>query len=651
MVEAAGGIIQKLTFPLFFKTLLKIVSIIYFVFIIHYLITFWTDMSRAGTIFLGLSMILLIIYLLSKGEEVFFIRNKKANIIVSIMLLALSIYMTYYLIAEYYNLTFYRAGALNEYDLFIGLIAIILSIELTRKVIDPWVAGTAVVSLLAAYLFLGFSVKKLISSTSADIVTGIFGPLNQITLHYIAIFTILGALLDSLGGLEALFNIIRFLIRHLKINIPLATIIGSGTIGGPLGSSLANVAGAGVITIPMMKKYGLPASFAGAIESLTSVGAQISPPILGAAAFLMADILGTTYWNVVVWSILPFILYFLVHGYTTWVISRFHRTSVNQASGDVEGETKIEVSFKTALLDATPIITVIFFLFFLLGYMLLDAAIAGTITFFIFIPTTIMIRYIKQRKEVTVASFLKKLARDLVDSIENSATTTASLAVLIGCMGIIVAILEVSGLGLVFSREIIRMSGGNVALLIFLTAIAVLILGLGLPTTPSYLFAIIILQPAFIKLGLPLAPLHFFVLFYACYSPITPPVHSTVAVAAKIGGADVMDCVIKTMLMGIPLYILPVYFVTNPELLLWNEQTLFTFIKVSLYLLAFPIALFVKTKGLRGYIIRGLLLILGCLSLTVSNVGLISELVAVTILILGIFAFKLGLKTLVKPAS
>jgi TRAP transporter 4TM/12TM fusion protein len=357
-------------------------------------------------------------------------------------------------------------------------------------------------------------------------------------------------------------------------------VITSGMFGTISGSAVSNVMTTGVFTIPLMKRIGYRPAFAGAVEAVASTGGQIMPPIMGAAAFVMAEYLGVSYLTVAAYAIIPAFLYYLA------VYAAVHFEA--RRTG-MQGLPKADLPrMKTVLMDRghqfIPLFVITAVLLY--GYSAPYAALWGIASVF---PVAAMRKTTRHYvRPMIVVEALIQAARDALTII-----TACAVA------GIVIGVILLSGLAIEFTSFVVNLSQNNLVLALILTAFAGIILGMGLPTTPAYIIQVALLVPAAIKLGVSVEAAHLFVFYYSCLSTITPPVALGVFAAKSISGGNLWETSWAAVKLGATGYIVPFMCVFGPALMLigpWHE--------VGLAVISASLGVICLAAGLHGYLIR-----------------------------------------------
>ncbi len=381
-------------------------------------------------------------------------------------------------------------------------------------------------------------------------VEGIFGIALAVSATFVFLFILFGSFLEKSGTGEFFIDLSKAMVGDMRGGPAKMAVVASGMFGTISGSAVANVMTTGTFTIPLMKRLGYTKDFAGAVEAVASTGGQIMPPVMGAAAFVLAEFTGTPYLQVCIYAAIPAILFYLAVG----VMVHFEACKLG-----IKGLPRNELpSFKAVLWLGwhlfLPLIGIVFFLF--RGY---TPLLAG----FYAVLLTVVISAVRQATRMG--------PRKVYAALEAGALGAISVAAACAAAGIVIGVVNLTGLGLRFSSLIIGVSGGNLLLALFLTMIASLILGMGLPTTPAYVIQAALAVPALVNLGVPVMAAHLFCLYFAVISAITPPVALAAYAGASLSGGNAMTTGFIATRLGLAAYIIPYMFVYGPALLTMGE--------------------------------------------------------------------------------
>lgn len=480
------------------------------------------------------------------------------NTIISAVLVAATVGASIWLLTRWKTIAF-SGGITSEADYIAGLILLAVVFEAARRGIGLILAGITMVFFLYPFLapYLpgvlegrGSSLKRIVLVLTMD-TQGIYGIPIGVAATYIIVFTIFGALLSNFGAGDFFFELSRRCTRGLRAASAKSAVLFSTLIGMVSGSAAGNVAVTGTVTIPIMKREGYKPHQAAAIEAVASTGGQIMPPVMGAAAFIMAEIVGVPYTQVMLTALLPALLFFG----SAFVVVHLQAARLGIAANVTTAED--EVSLMRVLIKGGPFIlsfaTLIAMM--LMGYSPFMASLWAMVTL-------IGLDVVWRRK--VDRDFFEKLFNSVSEGARSVVTISAACA----AAGIIAGVLGVTGLGSKIATLIDVASGGYLFLALFFTMITSIILGMGLPTTAAYLILATVVAPALVRLDVPVLTAHFFVFYYGCISTITPPVALASYVAGGIAGADVNKVGWTAASYAATSFVLPFAFVYGPGILM-----------------------------------------------------------------------------------
>lgn len=478
-------------------------------------------------------------------------------VINSAMALAMTV-ASLYLLTRWKEIA-YSGGLTNQFDFYAGVVIVAVVFELVRRGVSLFLALITLAFFVYPFVspFLpgllqsrGYSLQRIIVFLTTD-TQGVYGIPLGVAASYIIMFTIFGAFLNVFGAGKFFFEISRRATRNMRAAGAKTAVVFSTLLGMISGSAAGNVAVTGTLTIPMMKKEGYQPHQAGAIEAVVSTGGQIMPPVMGAAAFIMAEIIGTPYSNVMKAAVLPALLFFVSIFFVVHLQAVKRNISVTM-TGDADPRSTLRV-----LIDGSRFIIP----FATLLAMILNGYSPFKASFWAII--LLLIGDLIWRRGVD-REFIRNTGRAVIDGAKSVAPISAACA----AAGIISGVLAISGLGPKIATLIYVVSGGIPLFALVLTMITAIILGMGLPTTAAYLILATVVAPGLVKLGVPLLTAHFFVFFYGCISTITPPVALASYVAAGIAGAEINKVSWTAFGYGICSYILPFMFFFGPALMM-----------------------------------------------------------------------------------
>ncbi len=462
-----------------------------------------------------------------------------------------------------------RGATMETQDYILGFFAILLTLEITRRVVGPELPIVALAFLLFArfgpYMpgllaHRGYSMRRIISQMYMT-TEGILGIPIGVSATFVFMFILFGAFLDKTGVGKFFIDLAFGLTGHLKSGPAMSAVVASGFMGSISGSSVANTVTTGAFTIPLMKKVGYKPHFAGAVEAASSTGGQIMPPVMGAAAFIMAEFTGIAYINILKAAIIPALLYYFAVG----SIVHLEATKLG-----LEGIPKDRLpNMKRLLLTNGYLFIPLFVIVYLL--------ISGRTPLFSAIYSILTAVVLATLVSVITVLFLKKKAsftfKDFLGAMEQGAKGAVGVACACACAGIIVGVVTMTGLGLRVAELIVTLAQGMLIPTLFFTMIASIILGMGLPTTAKYIVLATMAVPALIRLDVNLLSAHLFVLYFGVIADITPPVALAAYAGAGIAGANAMKTGFMAVRLALAAFIVPYIFAMDSHLIMVRSVT------------------------------------------------------------------------------
>ena len=544
-------------------------------------------------------------------------RDKKISLI-DFVFVAIALTATLYLYLDYEGLV-YRQGILANleifgfripYELILGLFGIVLLLEATRRAIGIPLVVIALIFLL--FSIFGQIMPHLISHQGLSFTRlvgyhwfggeAIFGIPISVSVSFIFLFVLFGSILDTAGGGKYFLNLAFALVGKMRGGPAKAAILASGLTGLISGSSVANTVTTGTFTIPIMKKSGLPAIKAGAIEVAASVNGQLMPPIMGAAAFVMAELLGISYFTVIKHAFLPAVISY---------IALFYISHLESVKLGIKGlpENEIPELGKT-FIGGIHFLIPIFILIYLL---LVERWTAASAVFYSILSLMIIIlvkeTLLAQQDKERMIIGLKKGYNKIITGLEKGALNMVSVAIAIATAGIIVGAVASTGLSNNLIIIVEAIARDSIVTLLLLTALLCIILGMGLPTTANYLVVAALMAQVVVEVGgaagyvFPLIAVHLYVFYYGLMADVTPPVGLASYAAAAISKADPIQTGIQAFWYSLRTGILPLVFIFNNELLLIGIENIWHGLMVIVTSL---IAILVFTAATQGWFINKL---------------------------------------------
>jgi TRAP transporter 4TM/12TM fusion protein len=443
---------------------------------------------------------------------------------------------------------------LSMLEYALGGIGLVLVIELTRRTVGGALAYVATAALL--YNFAGPYLPGVIAHKGfpvTDVIDylwfgldGVYGMALGVSATYVFLFIVLGTFMERAGVGNVLMDLGKLVAGRSRGGPAKVAVLTSAFFGSVSGSAVANVYATGTVTIPMMKRIGYRPHVAGAVEAAASTGGQIMPPVMGAAAFLMADVLGVSYLSICKAALIPAVLYFV----TLWLVLDFEA-----AKSGIRGLPANELPTLARVLPMTYLLApmVVLVAVLLMGYTPFRAA-------FVAILVTLAVSLLRRETRFTPEA--------LLEAIITSARRGVMLAAATAAAGIVIGTISLTGVGIAFTSVVLSLSGGYLPAALVLIMIACIVMGMGTPTTVAYIVVVTLAGPALIGFGFPPLAAHMFVLYFGVLSMITPPVEVAAYAAADIAKAEPISVGFAACWIAILAFMMPYIFLFDPALLM-----------------------------------------------------------------------------------
>lgn len=543
--------------------------------------------------------------------------------VLDILLLAGAVASAFYLVAEHEALV-RRAGNPTPLDLLGGLMALVVVLELARRTTGWGLVAVAILALGYAmsgpYLpgilaHRGYGVSRLVEHLYLS-TEGIWGVPLGVSADFVYLFVLFGALLDMAGGGELLIGLAHRIAGRSRGGAAKTAALASALMGSLSGSAVANVVTTGTFTIPLMRRSGFKAFFAGAIEASASTGGQLMPPVMGAGAFILATWTNIPYAKVALAAVVPALLY-----YAALVMAIHFRAG---RMGLEPGQAPVGGAVFSRLHLLVPLAVIVFQL--ATGRSPMRAAFWGVIS-------ALAVSFLRRETRPTP----ERLTRGLMAAASGAVPVAAACA----AAGVVVGVASLTGIGLRMSELIITLSRGNLFIALLLTSAGSIVLGMGLPTTAAYVVLAALGAPALVQLGVPLLAAHLFIFYFGCISNVTPPVSLAAYAAAGIAGAPPLRTAWTAMVLASAGFLVPFMFVYGPPLLL--EGSLWSILVAAVTGLAGVSALAASTMGyLRKRLGIWERVLLGAAAVALIFPGLVSDGFGVLVLLLMFFRTDVG---------
>lgn len=536
----------------------------------------WDERIRRP-LFVG--MVILFVFILFPARKGSKVRQKENRIPVYDMILAIAGAGSFFYFVVNNRAIINHATRINQTEVILGVIGILILAECCRRV-TGWPI-LIVASCFVLYAFgTGASLRKIIYNLFYT-TTGVIGTPIGVCSTYIVLFVVFGAFLETTGISDFFIQCANCLAGAATGGPAKVSVISSALCGMVSGSSVGNTVTTGSVTIPMMKKTGYPGEFAGAVEAASSTGGQIMPPIMGAAAFLMAEMVGVPYADIVVRAILPAALYFT--GIFLMVHFRAKRLGLQGIPREELPKTR-DILPKCYLL--IPLIVLVVMI--VQGFTMSRSAIIAT-------GLCILVSMFDKEHRMTPARF--------VSALETGARNSLSIAVACGIAGIIAGVVTMTGLGQIFISAIVGVAHGQLIIALFLTMICCILLGMGVPTTANYVIMATTCAPI-LTTGMSLNPIcaNMFVFYFGIVADITPPVALAAYAGSAIAKADPMKTAFNATRLAIAAFVVPYVFSFNPAMLFIDT----TAVQVVLIVVTSFLGMVALASAMEGYLLTEL---------------------------------------------
>ena len=604
----------------FWKHFVTIVAIAFTLFQLYTAIFGALSPQVQRSVHLSFALILgFTLYPLRKGKL-----DSKINICDIALILAATASSVYWVL--FFKDIVYRVGDITTLDFVMGIIAIITVLEATRRVVGYPVLILAILSLVyccygaffpSFFQHRGFSLNRIVRHMYLS-TEGILGTPIGVVSTFVFLFLLFGSFLKRTGVGQFFDDFANALTGQAAGGPAKVAVISSALQGTISGSSIANVAASGSFTIPLMKKCGYAPEFAAAVEAAASTGGQIMPPVMGAAAFLMAEFTGIPYWSVALAAAIPAVLYF------TGIFISVHLEAKKLGLKGVLGaqiESLGSVLKRRGILFL-PIVVIVVTMSS--GMTAMRAGLLGILA------------------AILCGSLYKEHRlkfKDYLEIFEEAARTAIGVAIVSGAAGIVVGMVTLTGLGLKLGTGLVELAGGNLIMTLVLAMISSLVLGMGVPTTANYVITSTIVAPALVELNVPLIAAHLFVFYFGIIADITPPVCSAVFTGSAIAGSNTLKSGVTATRIAIGAFIIPYMFVLSPQLVLVGADFL-GMCRIIPGALLGMLSLSASTNGwlrCRTNVVERIMLAVGGIMLIDS--GLMTDLIGITLFII-VFIFQ-----------
>ena len=538
-------------------------------FFLYLFVYYWT--TQGGPVLLAFALVpaTFVLYTLEalRKNEFYPSLPAVANYVIAAAYIGISITVAVYMFVEYEMIGTVRAGIWNATDLTMGALMALLVMEYARKRYLALFILNLVLILYAVYGSVvpgmfnhpGLSWERIVTAMSVEMSTGVYSNLPQLALTLIGSFILVLSALRAFGCVDSILKGSTQIAVRSPHALPQSAVLGSLAVASVSGSSAANAITTGSATIPAMIGAGMPRTTAAAIETASSLGGQLMPPIMGISAFLMAEFLGVSYFDVVARGYAPALVYFVGIAVSVYLLSTRYRTRMGAITAELMQWT-----------DWTKIGAFLVVVAGLIGLMAVLHLPPMFAALYVFVATVAVLAAAHvwsaiQARERVVRSLIGGPLRRLVDSF---ASMTADLTLLLATLSIMTGALVITGVPTKIGAILVAMAGVNLLAMVAVAFFFGALLGTGLPPAPTYIITALVIAPAMIKVGVDEWVVHFFAFFLAVWGELTPPTSVVAAVTAKIADAPFLQTLFRGIAICVSLFILMAGIFTRPELVM-----------------------------------------------------------------------------------
>jgi len=530
------------------------VSLVFFVWLVWY---FYTGLGGALQLAARLIPFALVLQILFMHRQGYLYKrlSPALNHVLVALYVAIAAYAFVYFLFEYERIAIYSQGTYTRQDFIVGLLVFLLVMELTRLVhpILFWTNVVMVFYTLYGYLspldffwHPGTTFYRVVTSSTVEFSTGIYGMYGQLALTLIAAFLLLAGVANGFNAQNAMINVVRLVARSRRL-IPQISVMGSSAIGLISGSGSASAAVVGTITIPLMIRYGLPRTFAAAVETSASMGSLIDPPMMGAAAFVMSEFLGVPYWDVVLRGFGFSFIYYISIGMAIYLLSvrLLPRGAIDKPQVPLYQKVTTGIFFGA-------VAYLVILISFLGKGELLAAVNTASWMFAVLVAVFLYFKYVRKDPALAGETLLGSIRR----MIETHAEMTSYLTHLLATLGIMIGLFTITGFINRMGAMLLDIGAWNIIAMILMAWVFGWLLGTGLPPTATYIIGAVIIVPPMTKLGINPWVAHFFVFFLSVWGELSPPTSLTAAVCARIANASFMQTMWVALKICLPITVI-----------------------------------------------------------------------------------------------
>ena len=547
------------------RNLILVFALIQLVWLVWYFYTGYGGPQELVARLMSVALILQILFMY-RQDYLYKWLPPRVNDVIVVIYIAICLYAFWHFWQEFEEIAIYRQGSYTTQDFIVGLLVFLLVMELSRLAhpVLFWVNLVLVVYTLWGYLspfdffwHPGTSFYRVVTSSTVEFSTGIYGIYGQLALTLIAAFLTLAATANGFGAQSAMINVMRRLAGRSRQMIPQTAVLGSLSVGMVSGSGSANAVVVGSITIPLMKRYGVPGAFAGAVETAASMGGLLMPPLMGVGAFLMSEFLGVPYWDVVVRGFGLALVYYVSLALAVYLLC------VRLLPRDVVAAPKLQTydQVKTAIFFIA-----VLFLIVMMGWVglgeLLSALYTAIFMLVLLLAAFLYFKYVRKDPLIAGESLLENIRR----SVETHADMTSYLTLLLATLGIMIGLFTVTGFINRMGATLLDLGSWNIVAMIGMAYIFGWLVGAGLPPTATYIIGAVVIVGPLRELGVNPWVAHFFVFLLSVWGELSPPTSLTAAVSAKIAEASFMRTMWEALKICLPITLMTFAIFTRSDM-------------------------------------------------------------------------------------
>ena len=555
------------------KNLAFALSLVMFVWVIWYCYTGSGGAQELVSRLLPIALILQILFMYQK-DFLYKWLPAIANHVLVAFYICICVYAFVYFLYEYEDIAIYRQGSYTTQDFVVGLLMFLLVMELSRLAHATlfWVNFVLVLYTMFGHLspldffwHPGTTFYRVVTSSTVEMSNGIYGIYGQIALTLIAAFLLLAAVANGFGAQSAMIHVMQRLAGKSRQMVPQAAVLGSLSIGMVSGSGSANAVVVGTITIPLMKRYGVPGVFAAATETAASMGGLLMPPMMGVGAFLMSEFLGVPYWDVVTRGFALAFVYYVSLAFAVYLICvrLLPREPIVAPSASAYEQIKTSIFF----------LAVVFLLVMMGGIgmgELLAALYTAAFLFVLLLVNFLYFKYLLKDPAVAQETFLGNVRL----SIETHADMTSYLTLLLATLGIMIGLFTVTGFINRMGGMLLDLGSWNIIAMILMSFVFGWLVGMGLPPTATYIIGAVVIVGPLTKLGVNPWVAHFFVFLLSVWGELSPPTSLTAAISARIAEASFMRTMWEALRICLPITLLTFAIFSRSEMVVhpgWTQ--------------------------------------------------------------------------------